>query len=428
MFLCLWVGIADEFWLTSAGAVLLKGPNCSEKGHGCTTWKPMCRLPDCRKAARVAREDPSKYCSDEHGREFMSRKMQHLNLSLGGVPRKKTAGAQRGSKSKDVQADNHSIDGGDPDESNMEESVYGGGEGEDLKTLEELGSRGGALTAGELKAVVMGVSSAEEFRKLGERIISLPQEDDENQAITNGIKKEEEEEGEDGGDNENAQPTKLKRNDYNNNHGGNHKKKLGLDIEAVGLTYTADEAAKIEKLRKKRDELFGREEFLEARNVFLNIVRQRTKHVLDHLKQTDPKGGWKDICGFDLRLAWSDEEFDEWRQTPIAKKALELGTPDLIAASFPDVDDDINIEHEDKADGNGAPPDAATMLTRGICTKKRCERHKQWAKVQQQDIQFEQSVQRQDLAKCEQEAQAVVERAVLRMWAEMDNMPLQEAK
>jgi COMPASS component SPP1 len=40
-----------------------------------TTWKRMCRCNNiptikCRKAARVTSEPPSKYCSDEHARDF----------------------------------------------------------------------------------------------------------------------------------------------------------------------------------------------------------------------------------------------------------------------------------------------------------------------------------------------------------------------
>jgi COMPASS component SPP1 len=49
------------------------GPNCQKKGKGITIWKPSCRLPGCKKPARLAKANASKYCSDEHGEEFMSR-------------------------------------------------------------------------------------------------------------------------------------------------------------------------------------------------------------------------------------------------------------------------------------------------------------------------------------------------------------------
>jgi COMPASS component SPP1 len=148
-------------------------------------------------------------------------------------------------------------------------------------------------------------------------------------------------------------------------------------------------------------------------------VRQRAKAVVEKLKQNEPKGGWKDICGFDSRLAWADEEFDEWRLSDAGKKALEEGTPDAMAASYPtttDADGDVAMDSDEKED-------VMALLTRGICIKKRCERHKQWVKVQQQDIVFEENAAEQDLKKLEQEARSVAERAVLRKWAEKENVP-----
>ncbi|KAB8216653.1 hypothetical protein BDV33DRAFT_151139 [Aspergillus novoparasiticus] len=310
-------------------------PNCKEKGKGCTTWKPMCRVPSCRKPARFNNNILSKYCSDEHGREFMRLKTQYLKMSP--APENK---------------------------------------------MEDLGSRGGILTAGDLKAVIMDVSSAAEFRKLGERIVSLPPDDPE---------------------------TDTKEKD---------KKKLGLDFAPDDLTYSPDEESKIEELRKRRDELLHRRDMLNARNTFVNLVRQRSKSVLERLKQAEPKGGWKDICGFDSRLAWSDEEFDEWRLSEVGAKTLEDGTPEALASSYPDTTD---IDGDTVMNGVKAEEDDISSLSRGICTKKRCERHKQWVKVQQQEILFEEDTVNQDLAKCEKEAQNVVERAILRMWAEKEN-------
>src|SRR5690606_21498105 len=88
------------------------------------------------------------------------------------------------------------------------------------------------------------------------------------------------------------------------------------------LTYSGDEEAKLERLRRRRDELLRRQALLRAREQFISLVRQRAKSVLEQLKQQEPKGGWKDICGYDSRLAWNDEEFDEWRQSERGQRAL----------------------------------------------------------------------------------------------------------
>lgn len=318
----------------------------------------MCRLPECRKPARPSRKAPSKYCCDDHGREFMRRKTQHFDL---------------GSRPTSRRGDR------------------------DAKTPDDIGSRGGILTAGELKAAIMGVSSVDEFRRLGERIVPPPEEEPPDERPETE-----------------TQPPKPKK-----------EKKLGLDVDAKGLTYTPNEAAKLDKLRKRRDELLHRQEMLQVRDTFVGLVRQRSKNILDRLKQTDPKGGWKDICGFDSRVAWSDEEFDEWRLSAAGEKSLKDNTLDAPAPPPPsqtngngstDADGDIVMNGNGEEDENDVE-----SLSRGVCIKKRCERHKQWVKVQQEDILFEQNTAQQDLKKCEEEAQTVVERAVLRMWAEMDN-------
>lgn len=325
-------------------------PSCHERGLGRTGWKPMCRLPECRKPARPSRTAPSKYCSDEHGREFMRRKTQHFEL--------------------------------DRD-----------------KTPDEIGSKGGVLTAGELKAAIMDVSSVEEFRRLGERIVSPPEEEEEKDPnYTNGEAAAAAQ-----------QPGATKK-----------EKKLGLDIDAKGLTYTPDEAAKLDKLRKQRDELLHRQEMLQMRDTFVVLVRQRSRNILERLKQLEPKGGWKDICGYDSRVAWSDEEFDKWRLSSVGEKSLKEGVLDAPPAQK-QANGTTDTDGDTVMDGNEDDSNSIETLARGVCIKKRCERHKQWLKVHQDDILFEQNTAKQDVVRCEEEAQTVVERAVLRVWAEMDN-------
>ena len=305
----------------------------------------MCRLLECRKPARFAGKNPSKYCSDEHGQEFMRRQVCNLKL------------------------------------------------GPDRKGHEDLGSMGGILTPGDLKAAILGVSSVEEFRKLGDRIISPPPESTDEQP--NGTVKKEAVKKE-------TESTPESKPDF--------------DIDAANVEYSADEAARLDKIRKRRDDLLHRKEMLACRTSFITLVRHRAKGVVEKLKQKEPKGGWKDICGFDTRLAWSDEEFDEWRLSEVGKKALAEGTVEALAGSYPtgmDADGDTAMDGDDG--------DEIAFVTRGICIKKRCERHKQWVKVQQQDIVFEETTADQDLARYEKEARSVAERAVLRTWAETEN-------
>ena len=45
-------------------------PDCTEKGAGVTTWKPMCRRGGCNRPARLKKGSESKYCCDECGETF----------------------------------------------------------------------------------------------------------------------------------------------------------------------------------------------------------------------------------------------------------------------------------------------------------------------------------------------------------------------
>ncbi|KAJ5736137.1 uncharacterized protein N7483_001262 [Penicillium malachiteum] len=314
-------------------------PNCSQSGKGCTTWKPMCRLTECRKPARFAQKSQSKYCSDGHGQEYMRRQIRFLEL------------------------------------------------GPEQKGQDDLGSMGSILTPGNLRTIITGGNSADGFRKLGNEIITPPPESMDYHGIPNNNMKKEGETPSDTKTNGDIHPT--------------------TEVE-----YSLEETANLEKIGKCRDELLHRKEMLATRTAFIALVRQRAKAVVEKLKQKEPKGGWKDICGFDWRLAWSDGEFDKWRLSEAGKKALVEGTAQALAGSYPtttDPDGDTSMDGEEG--------DELAFLSRGICTKKRCERHKQWMKVEQQDIVFEENTADQDLARYEQDARSVTERAVLRKWA-----------
>jgi COMPASS component SPP1 len=366
---------------------VIGGPNCHEAGKGRTTWKPMCRLKECRKPARLKMDNLSKYCSDEHGREFMHRMTQHLTKHLP----IKTASLDpldrvRGVAGKNHSRDSHSVDGD-------AESIMETDEEEDhngSRPPDDLGSRGGLLTAGDLKAVVQGVHSAREFRQLGDHLVSPP-------PLRPSVKSE-------------------GRNDEEKENSN----KMGLDLHPPNLVYSVEEETKLQKLRKKRHDLLHRREVLQARNKFVGLVRQRSKTVLDRLKQKEPKGGWKDICGFDGRLAWNDDEFDEWRQSEEGTKAFQedkLEPERMPTGDTTDADGDEKMADDDEDDDNDKDHEFEEFA-RGVCMKKRCERHKQWNKMHQQEIQFEEGMLKQDLKHCEDEAAAVVERAVLRMWTE----------
>ncbi|WEW55246.1 COMPASS (complex proteins associated with Set1p) component [Emydomyces testavorans] len=370
-------------------------PNCEEKYGSRTTWKRMCRLPGCRRPARVTAKTPSKYCSDDHGVEFMKRKIQsdpRRSASAGDTIATGSNTTKRGSsaitKGRQRDSENGSIEqersNPNEDEDEDENDLDGDDVATEREETEDLIIRGGVLTPREVKAIADGVNSAEEFRKLGESLLST-----ETQAL-NSLHK--------------AAELFSARNQVSNGE-------IDFDLIAENIEWTSEERRQMDLLKEQRKALLNRSHILRDRDKFLVLVRQRAKSILERLRQNDPKG-WKDICGFDARLSWSDEEFDEWRQTEPGQKALQDGV--LERDPPEDGAGDTEMADAEKAG------DEVESIAQGVCIKKRCEQHRQWAKVQQQDILFEQSVVRDQLARCEKSATGVIEGVVLRVYGDQD--------
>jgi COMPASS component SPP1 len=120
-------------------------PMCEEAGKGHTTWKAMCRRDGCRKPARVTKDHPSKYCSDDCGVLFMQEQLQ------------RTAGA-KGANTKDKSKKKKKV-------------VRPEDEGDDE---EEPTPLGGVLRAKDLKALVEASPNIQAFKNLGSGVLSPP--------------------------------------------------------------------------------------------------------------------------------------------------------------------------------------------------------------------------------------------------------------
>ena len=293
----------------------------------------MCRLEGCREPAKVTGANPSKYCSEEHGREYMA---QH---ALKGEPEEKKHAVVNNKRRR---------------KSNYTDHI---GNGEHAMDVDEDPSylHGGVLKAPELKAVVADVKDINEFRKLGEGVLSPPR------TIS-------------------PDGNEVKMGD------GSMKEKVA---------YTPQETEKLAEITSSKESLRMRKSMLEDRDTFLGLVRARGKTVLDELRKKDKS--LKDICGYDARLSWSDEEFKIWRCGPEGQKAFD---EDVLAAPPPG--EEATETGEDDEFG------------RGVCQKKRCERHRNWYKLQQQDVAFEKDEVRQGLRRLEEEERGVKDRAMIR--------------
>lgn len=365
-------------------------PNCVSLGdRGQTLWKPMCRLDTCRKPARVEAKNPSKYCSDEHGQEFMrARACKGEIPSSPKRPPPVPAGGGRRKSRKDNYTDNFA-------------------NGADSAGYDELGDdggaclRGGILRPSELKTLASSTSSIDEFRALGDAVLSHTQSTD----------------------------------DYTNSDGPIHP----------STVYTAEEATQLSDIETKRNELKERKKMLDDRETFLGMVKSRGKSVLDELKKKEKSAA---ICGFDPRLAWADEEFEIWRASPEGKGVFEAGKlgPTFLVKEEPDQKpkkEETKKENKNKKKGNNRthtngdtelppadtpkdldaeaendkdpiPEDTDDAATKGICTKKRCPRHRDWLRVQTNNIQLDKESVRVEMKRLLADEKGLRERATIR--------------
>ncbi|KAL8787910.1 MAG: hypothetical protein Q9213_001937 [Squamulea squamosa] len=375
-------------------------PNCFEAGKGETLWKRMCRLEDCRKPARVNGTKKSKYCSDAHGCEFMKREAFRKEEDA-----KKTKGASsdttstivtKGRKTNNSFVDTALVNDVDMQTQAPESDPQPGAEEHNDVNGEESQSRlrGGILQSSELKALVSDVQSLSEFRKLGKGPLRQP-----NNAESNDVHMED-----------------------------------APSSNSSEIPFNPAESDLLQILTSKKDGLRARKRMLDDRDILLILVRERAKTVLDELRTKDKT--IKDICGFDCRLAWVDEEFEIWRNSPEGANALKerkLGAPTVLdipkelAPHLHDAQKLVNGDQQqrmnrDEASSSSAPVNSEQQpetdeIGKGVCQKKRCERHRQWYKIQQQDIAFAKDEVRQEMRKLDEEEKGVRDRAKIR-WLE----------
>ena len=363
-------------------------PNCTSAGRGHTLWKPMCRLSTCRKPARVDAAKQSKYCSDEHGTEFM-RQLAFKNEPERPLPAPSTVspGGRRKSR-KDNYTDN--FGNGPIDAAGYEDPDADDADGACL--------RGGTLRPAELKTLASTTKDIAEFRKLGEGVLSPPSST--------------------------------------------------ADPNTENLAHTPEEAAQLAEIKGKTNALKERKRMLDDKDAFLGMVKARAKSVLEGLKKKGEKVG---VCGFDSRLAWADEEFESWRMSEEGKSALSKGTLGPVfmikeelekqekgkgkenkkggkmvnGTSGRNKDKDKDGEGEGEAeqeiDGDQAPNPPTTEegeeedgATKGICVKKGCRRHKDWLRVQTNNIALDKESVRVDMKRLLAEEKGLRERAMIR--------------
>ncbi|KAH0542873.1 hypothetical protein FGG08_002733 [Glutinoglossum americanum] len=225
-----------------------------------------------------------------------------------------------------------------------------------------VGSAGSALNKGQLSAVTKNVKDVTEFRKLGEGVLSPP-------------------------------PT-ISPEDGDRDGSGQ------------AMVYNNDETKRLGEIATEKDKLAMRKQGLKDREKFIQLVKDRAKKVAAEL-------GMKEICGFDSRLSWSEEEFLIWRDSEEGRSAFDS---DVLAPPPAETDDPDHHSHqqshmeEDLHNSHHPNP----RIGVGACPKKRCDRHKFWRNIQMQDIRYEEVSIAERIGGLKQEEKTLRERARLR--------------
>jgi COMPASS component SPP1 len=343
-------------------------PRCTRSDYT-TTWKRMCRRKACRKPARVLDVPPSKYCSPECGRKFFVEMVQrsdpHAKASINGqyivesAPAKKLRKKMRKLNLPNgnlLKEPHDNMDGVLSREDtpmlhtphkHEEQSEY---ETDTSLDDDELPNRGSTLRAGEVKVMVERRKTIDEWRELGTKPVDPP------------VKVEGE-------------------------------SKIELDDSEK-----ANQAVLSKLMSVCRERIL----VLEAREQLLEMIKIRSAGIIEDVRKADKKN--KELCGFDPRLSWTEEEFLLWRNSDEGKSAVaanRIGQP-------PDPEDGNASDSDDSED---------VLPTKGgVCIKSRCQRHRTWQKSQLAEIRFEQDLVRRKMEKMEREESDVMERAVLRAW------------
>lgn len=141
---------------------------------------------------------------------------------------------------------------------------------------DDLGARGGALAAGEVKALLDASTTVEEFRKLGDGILSppaTPDADDDD------------------------------------------------DVSKTQLEYSQLETNSLERIRTEKEDARRRHVLLKDRMKFVTLVKQAASRTATR-KELKPK----DYCGYDPRIEWTEERFQAWRISRSGQQAFDLDT------------------------------------------------------------------------------------------------------
>ena len=320
-------------------------PNCKAAGRGSTTWKAMCRREGCRQPARVGGRGGGSSGGKKGGRGAAAA------ATAAGGERSKYCSEDCGMRffreklgldDRDALARGKSR-GRERRKSNFTEPA-----GADE---EELGARGGALRVSEVAALVDAVPDLASFRALGEGVLSPP-------------------------------ATVVE-------HDGQQPD------DSPDAFLTAAETQALGRIARRKEALRARHALLKERERFIAACKEQHGRVAER-EGVDVKN----ICGYDARLSWGDEQFRAWSEAQKQRRQAQ-GDGDAVMVN---------------GDGAGAEVEGDGE----VCMKKKCTRHSNWKQLVLQDVRFEVADVGDEMRRVDKEERDIRERAMVR-WREKVN-------
>lgn len=245
--------------------------------------------------------------------------------------------------------------------------------------MEPIPATGGVLAKEHLAAVARSAKDGSDFRRIGDSVLTPP-------------------------------PTAVPED--TDDHPDTTMSGIEAGDETTTAALTDAERQRVSEIDQDRARLLRTMECLRDRERFLQLVKDRAKRAQDDLASS------KDMCGFDPRLIWTDDEFLAWRSGEVGERAFREG---VLPASAPAATataatgDDVDMQDDD-----GAAQATAVSAAAGICQKKRCERHRQWRNTQLQDIRFEEANAANRMRLLAEERNGIRDRARLRRIVEAE--------
>src|SRR5437762_12334225 len=114
-------------------------------------------------------------------------------------------------------------------------------------------------------------------------------------------------------------------------------------------------------INSERNALTQKKEALTTRARYIELAKERQKRISEEIRNdegSNPKGG-KEICGYDSRLCYGDDELQRVCSANEANGVIESGK----------------------------------LLGRdGVCTKRKCEKHRQWHRVALEEVELDEKL------------------------------------